>query len=201
MRFKLAFKFEVHPQMGPLRKMVIRDLIHIKNWVLFEIQNTKKTEQVLKQFFYLAKELHRLNNWHSLQSIISSLMDCYICYKYKPIFTSISADDLRWFYSIRDIFLDEEALRRTITDLPNPCVPALEVYISTIQKYDKEQGPPMKSETLINFQWLEVVGSVIGNFVRCQEVHPVFERIPFLQQYLAIERPLQSLPSKDLPDE
>jgi len=58
----------------------------------------------------------------------------------------------------------------------------------------------MISETLIKFKWIEVIGSMIGNFKRCQEVPPFFERVPFLQQYLAIERPLQSLPTKEYED-
>jgi len=162
--------------------------MRFKNWVLYEIENAKRKEHVMCYFILIARELVKLNNWHSLQSIMAGLEECSTNPKHKLTWEKMCPDDLTLFQSIRNTILDAKAFYDQVTSLPSPCVPSLEVYLDEIEQIIKECGPVKISDTLVNVKRMMAVGNVIGNFMRAQAVSPTYERVPVIQQYLAIER-------------
>eukprot|EP01124_Arcella_intermedia_P017369 TRINITY_DN24136_c0_g1_i1.p1 TRINITY_DN24136_c0_g1~~TRINITY_DN24136_c0_g1_i1.p1 ORF type:complete len:384 (+),score=121.01 TRINITY_DN24136_c0_g1_i1:162-1154(+) len=193
-RIRKIFGFEITPQMGPLRKLATAHLSKMKNWVIYEIEiNTKKTEFVVHHFFIIARELIKINNWHSLHGIIAALEAISNSPTHKDLWGKLNLEDVTFFNATRSIFLDPTQFNEKNTTLIAPCVPSLEAYLSSMENLIKESGPIKVSENLINVKRLFDIGNVISNFIWIQSLPLPYECSPIIQQYIEIERPAPPL--------
>jgi len=74
-QLKKIFSFAVG-ESGPLTTLVNSHLAHIQRFVLSEIDYAKAhnlADLVIRFFILIAKELVKMNNWHTLQGMIAAL--------------------------------------------------------------------------------------------------------------------------------
>uniref|UniRef100_A0A6B2KXG8 Ras-GEF domain-containing protein n=1 Tax=Arcella intermedia TaxID=1963864 RepID=A0A6B2KXG8_9EUKA len=178
---KQTFGFATTPQMGPLRRACMEHLLRIKNWVLFELVNTKN----LQFMFQIAKELLKLNNWHSLHSMIAALDEHSKIPKFKDAWEKLSNEDQQFFNTTKEIFLDSESFIQRNIHLVSPSLPSLLALLTSIEQKMEASGPIKFTENLVNVKRLLSIGSVVDSFLGIQTSHPIYEPIPLLQAYLS----------------
>jgi len=175
---------------GHLRRIIIVHLAQIKKWVIDEIEYAQTckghlfTLKVIQSFISVGKELLELNNLHSLQAILAGLDIISRITKYKATWEKITQEELSWFISTRAIYNSFSVLYKSILHLKLPCVPCVLVYLDKIYQIVKHCGQPNLSEVLVNVKRIINVGKIIELFVRVQNMPPIFEHVPVIQEYI-----------------
>jgi len=186
---KEVFFFDLQNDKTRVRQIISNHLAIIKSWTIHEIDVALSTRgmtfalKVIQGFIRVGKELLYLNNLHSLQAIIAGLEDFSRKIKYKALWDKITLEDLAWFTSTRALFNSFTVLSKKIFHLRLPCIPCVGVYLDKIYLIQKH-GKGKFTEVLINYKQMSTLGKIVEQFVRVQNVAPIFQTVPVIQQYL-----------------
>jgi len=206
-RLRELFTFEIHNE-SALRSLLNVHLQHLHRLVLYEIDSARSTKQsgsssssssssssnsapspdsAIRCWIAVAQELVKLNNWHSLQGILSGLQNS-LSKDNKQAWSKVANEDREWFIQIRRVFLSKEELKRKVLSLPSPCIPSVFVYLEWISELQKENGPVFVGD-MINVKRMMAIGNAVLQFVRIQKVVPAFQEIRLMTEFFASRKP------------
>ncbi|KAJ6251331.1 guanine nucleotide exchange factor [Anaeramoeba flamelloides] len=159
----------------------------ISYWVSKRIimtEGLKERAHVLRKFLKIAKHLHSLNNFNSLNSVLAGIQSAAV-HRLKFTFLELTHKYIDLFNNLKQLMSGDGSFynyRQLIGTIKPPCVPYLGIYLTDLTfiedgNYDFKNG-------LINFSKRKLVYNVIEKIKTFQKIpynlHPVHQIISFI---------------------